>query len=503
MPAIGLLGKSERVLMLRYGILARLRKQFSLPDSVFEDMAAYLNLIGSPETLDRLSLELESVPGSAEALKLLAETARRPLEPRSAVGKIGGQTVRYDPRGRPSLYQSIVDEVGQMTATQRSLGALGRRLRQTELLIQMGCSILTHLDKDVVLEQIVSVAQHLLSADVSMVVLLDANRQPGEYCVHGVRRQNKNFPDEMRFLLEPIYTREVLQIDNLQALPAGKSLGAAHINVQRVVSVPLIIRGEPEGVLIVGQTAYGPSFDSEDLKLLATFSRQASVALENAHLHDEVLELAQLQERQRIAQDLHDSTVQLLFVVGMEAEGLIAALPEDSSLYHKALRIRRMASRATADLRGAIEALTRGPLRGDAPLSSLLQELVEEFEKLSGIEVTLIAPSQWPELSDRASQAIYRIVRESLANTQKHAQSTAVIVSIVVYQDRLLVSIQDNGTGFSGNARAKMQSDLHFGMRTMHQLAEQAGGYLETMNNEDGGAVVRLTLPLSARSMPV
>ena len=90
-----------------------------------------------------------------------------------------------------------------------------------------------------------------------------------------------------------------------------------------------------------------------------------------------------------------------------------------------------------------------------------------------------------------------------LANTQKHAQSTAVIVSIVAYQDRLLVSIQDNGTGFPGNARAKMQSDLHFGMRTMHQLAEQAGGYLETMNNEDGGAVVRLTLPLSAGSMPV
>ncbi len=503
MPPVGLLGKSERLLMLRYGLLARLRKQFSLPDAVFEDMAAYLNMIEEPETLERLTVEMESIQNGAEALKRLAETARRPRREQPPARKIAGDRVRYDPRGRPNLYQSMIDEVEQMTATQRSLGVLGRRLRQTELLIQMGCSILTHLDKDVVLEQVAAVAQKLLSADVSLVVLLDENHQPGAYRIHGLKQRRETFPDEMRFLLQPVYTQEMLLIENLASLSIAEQMPAEHINVQRVVSVPLLIRGKPAGILAVGQVAYGPVFDAEDLKILAAFGRQASVALENAHLHDEVLELAQLQERQRIAQDLHDSTVQILFVVGMEAESLLSALPEDSHLYHKALRIRRMASRATADLRGAIEALTRGPHRDDEPLVTLLQELVDEFEKLSGIEVTLVAPAQWPELPPRASQAIYRIVRESLANTQKHAQAGAVIVSIRYYQDRLLVSIQDDGKGFPNGGAAGMQSDLHFGMRTMHQLAQQAGGYLETMNNEDGGAVVRLTLPLRIRSNAV
>lgn len=496
MTPVGLLGKSERLLMLRYGLLARLRKQFSLPDAAFEDMAAYLNLIEEPETLENLTEGLDSTSSSADVLRLLAETARRPKREQPAPGRGLQHGVRYDPRGRPNLYQSIVDEVEQLTVTQRSLGVLGRRLRQTELLIQMGCSILTHLDKNVVLEQIVSVAQNLLAADVSLVVLLDEKRQPREYRIHGLKQRRETFPPEMRFLLQPVYTREMLLIENLTSLAVSARMPAEHINVQRVVSVPLIIRGTPAGVLAVGQVAYGPLFDDEDLKLLSTFARQASVALENAHLHDEVLELAQLQERQRIAQDLHDSTVQLLFVVGMEAEALLSHLPEDGPLYHKALRIRRMTSRATAELRGAIDALTRGPSRDDAPLAVLLQELADEFEKLSGIEVTFVSPLQWPELSERASQAIYRIVRESLANTQKHAQATAVIISLTLYQDRLLVSIQDNGKGFPMNGNAALQSDLHFGLRTMHQLAQQAGGYLETMNNEDGGAVVRLTLPL-------
>jgi signal transduction histidine kinase len=496
LSAIGLLGQSERTIMQRYSILVRMRKQFSMPDAAFEDTAAYLNLINDPDTLDYLAVTLEEITSNADALTLVAETAHRCREKRQSTIQDLGDTVRFDPRGRRNLYQSIVDEVGQMTVTQRSLGALGRRLRQTELLIQKGCSILTHLDKDILMARIVSVARQLLSADISLAMLLDEQGEPGDYWVDGTKKQGLQFPPEMKFLMQSLNSREILLIENLQNYMGTGRMPPEHINIQRVVSAPLMVRGAPVGILAIGKTTYAPLFDAEDLKLLDAFLKQVSAALENVHLHDVVTELAQMQERQRIAQDLHDSIVQHLFVTGMETESLLAELPAHSPLRHKAQRIRRLISRSTADLRGAIGALTRGPMRKDAPLSVLLQELIEEFENTSQIETTLITLSEWPELSERATQAIYRIVRESLANIQKHARASAVVVGIASYLDRLVLSIQDNGVGFPQPGMIHEYSDLHFGMRTMHQLAQQAGGYLETLNNEDGGgALVRFTLP--------
>jgi signal transduction histidine kinase len=187
-----------------------------------------------------------------------------------------------------------------------------------------------------------------------------------------------------------------------------------------------------------------------------------------------------------------------LFVIGMEAEALLNHLPEGAKDREKAFRIRRIASRATAELRSAIAALASGPVTGKMPLPTLLQELVDEFEKLANIEITLLLPSEWPELAPRVTQAIYRIVREALANIQKHAQATAAIVSITVRPDRLLVSIQDNGVGFPANMDGFTSNDLHFGMRTMHQLADHTGGYLEAINHEDGGALVRFSLPFKS-----
>ncbi len=497
MSAIGLLGRSERLLMQRYGILARLRKQFTMPDATFEDLASYLNLIEDPDMLDELTVALDKVESGAEATTLIVETARQCQRRREErTPEKLGDTVRFDPRGRRNLYQSIVNEVSQMTATQRSLGTLSRRLRQTELFIQQACAILAYLDQDSLMEQAVSVGRKLLAADVGVTILLNVHGEIDAFWPQGVKKPGETFPEGMRFLLKPIETGEILLIQDLQHYPEAGSLPPEHLNIQRVLSAPLIIGRNPVGVLALGRTTYAPIFDAEDLRLLETFAKQISVALENARLHDAVLELAQLQERQRIAQDLHDSVVQLLFTMGMEAENILNELPADSPLRHRIQRIRRLISRSSTELRGAIGALTRGPNRKDEPLSVLLQELVKEFEELSHIEVTLLMPSRWPNLPDFSVQAIYRIVREALANIQKHAHATAVIVNVTVYLDRLIISIQDDGVGFQSDTTAYKYSDLHFGLRTMHQLAERAGGYLEAFNHEDGGAVIRFTLPL-------
>lgn len=493
---VGMLGRSERLLMQRYGIIAQMRRRFTMPDIAFEHMAAYLDQVENPDVLEELSLSLEQIQDGAEALTMIAETARRCQTRREqADATPWPQEWRFDPRGRKNLYQALIEEVHQMPATQRSLSRLGRRLQRAEFLIHHGCSLLSFLERDDLMAQLNTVAPPLVEADVGLVVQLNDDGLPEAFWVHGQKKPGTDFPPEMHFLLTPARTQKTLLLQDLAQYTTQHPLPPQHMNIQRVLSIPVMMRDIPVGVLILGKTVYAPPFDQEDLRLLNHLMRQVSIALENIYLHDEVRHLAQLQERQRIAQDLHDSVVQLLFATGVEAQHLLSELPPQSPLRQRVQRIQRLVARSTADLRGAIEALTQASLRTEEPISVLLQELVEEFEKRAQIEVTLLTPSRWPQLPSQAVQAIYRIVREALTNVQKHAQATAVIVNITFYLDRLVVSIQDNGIGFTTTLDAYQESNLHFGLRTMHQLAERAGGYLEAFNHEEGGAVIRFTLP--------
>ncbi len=478
------LGYAEQVLVLRHRIWSRLRQHKGFSPASVESVAACLNLIMDVHQLEYLDKLLDQVNGKISVQQFIDTVLRISAETPRLL-----KNIQLPP-------SPLTPEAIEKLLAEEDVEQLRHFLRQTLILISEGCTLLTLIKRGDILQRTVNTACQLVQGTIGLALAIGEGT-----CVDlatcGTSNHVEIPPTLVQDLLPLLDTKGPAHVSRPERLPQLLLDILRYDETQQLISVPLWYRGNPRGYVLVNVPGDVPVHE-EDLYMLAALARQASFALENLTLHSRVEELGRMEERQRIAQDLHDTVAQLLFVIGMEAESLLHTIPEDSPLHRRALRIRRITSRASNELRSAIAALRSYPVSGENTLADALQQTAEEWERLSKLDVTLVLPSQWPTLSGRAARAIYRVVREALINVQKHAHATAVVISVTPFPDRLVVTVQDNGVGFPTHIFQLLESDVNFGLRTMEHLAEAVGGYLELSNGEDGGAMVRLVLPLPA-----
>jgi signal transduction histidine kinase len=279
-------------------------------------------------------------------------------------------------------------------------------------------------------------------------------------------------------------------LDDIRTHPRAVGTPPGHPPVRAFLGVPLSFRGKALGSLFVGNGPSGGSFSGGDRELLMAFAAQAALAIEHARLYQRSRQLARLEERKRIAQSLHETVAQYLFTIGLEAE---KCLEQHCPCEETMVLVQRLADKANEELRSAVFTLSMDTSFTRESLSTILTELVEEFEKVSGVKSLLILPRTLPRIPFRVKEAMYRIVREALTNVRKHAHATMAAVTVSYEGDRLSVAIQDDGTGF----RLKDDGSIHFGLLTMEQLASNAGGEITISNNDDVGTVVRVSFPLT------
>lgn len=211
----------------------------------------------------------------------------------------------------------------------------------------------------------------------------------------------------------------------------------------------------------------------------------------NRDLHEEKGQKALMDQRERIAGQLHDSVAQTLFFLNAELDRAIALLSEGKA--EEALRPLREAKEgvgfAYQDLRETIETLRS--TEWNKPLVPALKSLAANFYRQSGIDVELHLPSELPELTSEERLAIFRIAQEALTNVRKHAQASRARLSVEVEDDRLQVLIHDDGVGFHPSG-----VKAGIGLGEMERLSREIGGALEIARLPEGGALVRLSLPL-------
>ncbi len=264
------------------------------------------------------------------------------------------------------------------------------------------------------------------------------------------------------------------------------------------LAVPLISELRPIGALLVGDRQ-PRAFTPDDERLLTMLAGSAVIALDNARTHERAQELTRLHERQQIVQTLHDTVLQMLFTIGLEAESCLklSGLAQDAR--PKLELIGRLAARSSHELRNAMLPLAISNLAVGAGLVALLEEAVRDFQARTGVATTLVVPTDFAYPPSLIGEAIYRIVRESFSNVRKHAQASAVIVSLQSTEASISLTIQDNGIGLARpSAMENGEGGLHFGVVAMRQLALQAGGEFLIDNNDDQGVIVRATFPLPA-----
>lgn len=255
--------------------------------------------------------------------------------------------------------------------------------------------------------------------------------------------------------------------------------------------VPFAAGNRPLGVLLVGRLAGRPGFGDADLNMASMFAGHAALAVEFARAHRDREWLAVLEDRDRIARDLHDVVIQRLFVAGLGLQGL--ARTAEPPLAGKLERTVDELDRTVTEIRRSIFSL-RSPLVGRDGLRARLLGLCTTSAGLLGFEpqVRLDGPLD-TVVPDIVADHLSAVLREALANITRHAQASEVEVQARTDGTGLLLEVSDNGLGIdSGGLRRG-------GLAGIARRAEELGGTMRIGPGAAGGTVLTWEVPLATR----
>jgi signal transduction histidine kinase len=227
-------------------------------------------------------------------------------------------------------------------------------------------------------------------------------------------------------------------------------------------------------------------------------SQALLVELQEAHrqlqeyaLHAE--EMAVVQERNRLAREMHDTLGHRLTVASVQLEGAQRLCSTDPARAQEIVgTVREQVREALAELRSAVATL-RAPIEADLQLRSSLQRLIANFEDATGLIVHQVLPDEMPQLPDAHRLAIYRTAQEALTNVQKHAQAKRVWLMLTTQDHAVTLLVGDDGQGVS-----LRKEQTGFGLRGMRERAAQLGGEMHVEPRAGGGTQVSFRLPLPA-----
>jgi len=255
------------------------------------------------------------------------------------------------------------------------------------------------------------------------------------------------------------------------------------------MSAPLVFRDKSIGGLALAHPEIN-YYTATRVEIAMAFANQAATAIMNARLFEQTRQFAALEERQKLARELHDSVSQSLYGIALGArtartlldrEPIQAAEPLDYVL--------SLADAGLAEMRALIFELRPESLQTEglvAALGKLVNALGARFQH----EVALEAGEE-PDVSIDVKECLYRIAQEAMNNIAKHAHATHVEVNLSNAGGELLLSISDDGAGF--DTRAEFPG--HLGMHTMRERAEKAGGMFTIESAPNSGTRIRVTIP--------
>ncbi len=250
--------------------------------------------------------------------------------------------------------------------------------------------------------------------------------------------------------------------------------------------VPLAVKGRVIGAMGIAH-AEADAFTTHQANLALTMANQAAITMVNAQLYEQAQTLATLQERQRLAQNLHDAVNQSLFSAGLIAEVLPRLWERDSAKGRQALEdLRRLTRGALAEMRGLLAEL-RPEVLIDSELGELLRQLGSAFTGRTNIPVTLTIVRQG-DLPADVQVALYRLCQEVFNNIAKHAEAGQVAIHLEHNAGALELQIRDDGRGFD----PEQIPSGHYGLSMMRERADAVGIILSVTSQPGYGTEIAI-----------
>jgi signal transduction histidine kinase len=423
--------------------------------------------------------------------------------PVRARGQVFGNLYLTEKQGSPEF--TTEDEEALITlATQAGIAIANARLyeesrlreRWLDAVRETTGAILAGADSDGVLRLVARWARELVDADLATIVVPGLAGEAMSITVaegaNAAELEGMPVPTEGSLAGEVIRTGRPLLLDDASTDARSYHPMVSSGQIGPSLFVPLSLRGAAFGTLAVANVVGRRRFNADDVRVVESFADQAALGLEYGRAQSELNRLSLVEERERIAKELHDGVIQSLFAVGLSLEGTAGIVVEN----RVAVRLQDAVAEidhVISDLRNYIFGLRPHVLASSRGISEALDQIAHEFQTTAGVTTVVeLDESLEGPLHDNAVH-IVQITREALSNVGRHAEAQTCRVSLRRLGTGAVLEIDDDGRGFDVDAVARRGG---MGLANLRSRAASIGAELEIASLAGEGTTVRVSLPL-------
>ena len=364
------------------------------------------------------------------------------------------------------------------------------------------------LSVEQVLQMIVQSARTLVDAEYAALGVPDDKGSFAQFVVDGVSDEQWRaigpLPRQHGLLAVMLHEGRPERVADIRRDPRFQGWPSAHPDMIDFLGMPISDCEQVLGALYLANKRGGGGFTDEDENLVGLLAAHAAIALTNARLYERSRELTLVEERTRLARELHDAVSQKLFSLRLTvsaAESLIERDPERARAELE--RVQQLSAEAIGELRSAIFQLRPAELSDDG-LVDTLRKQVEVLERVHRVHIGWSA-ERVPPLPPMTEDALFRVAQEALHNALRHADAPRIEVAIrgtangrrpgarADSRPGVVLEVRDTGRGF--DVEATRRTTRRLGLASMRARARAAGGRLSVTSAPGEGTTVRVEVP--------
>jgi signal transduction histidine kinase len=355
-----------------------------------------------------------------------------------------------------------------------------------------------------VLQTIVRSARSLLGARYAALGVPDDRGSFAEFLVDGISASQwaaiGPLPRQHGMLAVLLREGRPQRLADIRSDPRFEGWPSAHPVLADFLGMPVTDGENVLGIIFLANKRVPGGFTARDEELLSLFAAHAAIALTNARLYERSRELSAVEERTRLARDLHDAVSQKLFSIRAKARAAAILVPRDPDRAAAELEsVAELSGEAHAELRAVIDGLLPPDLHAHG-LAESLRRYAALAGRAHGIPVSFAADAL-PPLPAGTEIVIYRVAQEALHNALRHSGAREVLVTLSRTGRRAVLEVSDDGHGFrpeAGESAGNAANEPGLGLASMRGRAASAGGTLTITSAPGNGTRVRLSVPAPA-----
>jgi len=461
----------------------------------------------APVVLNADDFECAMVSGYLESARVRTLVSTPLVSKDRAVGAMSLCSARPGavPAHELELLASMGHQIGMAVENAHLYRETGQWAEEIALLHESSIFLTRTLDAGTIYQQLCEQTIKLLGCQAAAVLLWDEESQQAipvfSYSLNVDLDSLRFEPHETELLASLLETRGALPVDDGETDPRIPASWRRLLGARALLAVPLWGKDRPLAFLILIDEQARRKWRPNEVVWVESFANPTAIALENAYLYTQIERAAVLEERQRIAAEMHDGLAQTLSYIMLKAYHASDLLEEGQieGVQSEHVDIQEALVRATFEVRRSIASLQQGP----HPPQSLQELIFEVVSELGGNEdsvvqfQTSVADPLFLPLG--LTEQVMRIVQEAALNARRHAAASGIEVHLEKQGNSYVVTVLDDGQGFDVDA---VPGGEHFGLHIMHARAARIDGHLEVESAPGRGTQVRLRWAADAAPEP-